>query len=527
MKTLMHVLPVVAGGAFILLLLLVPSGSKAYPGTQTWEVTNDGWEYTARAFVPSPWGDVGGWAAACRDLPALPTRWTFTITIPEPSDSCEDPRCTETRFGVVLVGGDCYEEAPPEADDYVAFDYDACHGQMGLYHYRYLDDYAPVIPDLPFPDLPPGPHNFQIDRVGCDSVWTWRLFIDCELLGERDYPEIPATLGTYEFVNVYCSGVTFRPYEPFYPTPNPGANWLFDECGGSYAYDATGNCHTLTAVNGATFTPSGHTGCAAAFDGDDDRWETPDAADLRGMPGLTVEAWVFPLDSIPGNNQGILTKWGPGDSADDSYFLVRHVGSGELWGGINGTSRADVFGAQALPVGQWTHVALLYDGDSLSLYVNGVEEDGATPASVGPISNACFPVYVGRNDFDVQSGGSFFGYIDEPRIRREAVVPPIPSGIRDAGAWSEPPVTATSPNPFRSNTRIDFLASRAGPVEVRIFDSTGRLVRNISENAVRPGTYETSWDGTDNSGRPLRSGLYYYRVRVGDTTSRASMVLLR
>ena len=85
------------------------------------------------------------------------------------------------------------------------------------------------------------------------------------------------------------------------------------------------------------------------------------------------------------------------------------------------------------------------------------------------------------------------------------------------------------PNPFNPSTTISYGVPGGDPLLVRleIFDIRGRLVR-VLENTVRePGFYQVYWDGTDNSGRPQGSGVYFYRLNAGGESRMRKMVLVK
>jgi len=71
-----------------------------------------------------------------------------------------------------------------------------------------------------------------------------------------------------------------------------------------------------------------------------------------------------------------------------------------------------------------------------------------------------------------------------------------------------------APNPFNPATTIRFeLAGEvSGPASVRIFDAGGRLVRTLVDGVLPPGAQAVVWDGRNDGGRALGSGIYFYRV---------------
>jgi hypothetical protein len=83
------------------------------------------------------------------------------------------------------------------------------------------------------------------------------------------------------------------------------------------------------------------------------------------------------------------------------------------------------------------------------------------------------------------------------------------------------------PNPFNPATRIRFDLDRAGMVSLRIFDATGRLARTLVEGVRLAGEHEFTWDGADDRGRDLPSGMYFYTLEAGGERITRRMVLLK
>jgi flagellar hook assembly protein FlgD len=63
--------------------------------------------------------------------------------------------------------------------------------------------------------------------------------------------------------------------------------------------------------------------------------------------------------------------------------------------------------------------------------------------------------------------------------------------------------------------------------ELAIFDIHGRRVRTILKEALPQGEYVRGWDGGDSSGRPVASGVYFYRLQVAGQVQIKKLVVLR
>ena len=78
------------------------------------------------------------------------------------------------------------------------------------------------------------------------------------------------------------------------------------------------------------------------------------------------------------------------------------------------------------------------------------------------------------------------------------------------------------------STRIAFVLPAAGleGVTLRLFDASGRRLRTF-DRAFSPGLNEVVWDGTDDRGRPLGPGVYYYRLELAGQRFTRSIILVR
>jgi hypothetical protein len=84
------------------------------------------------------------------------------------------------------------------------------------------------------------------------------------------------------------------------------------------------------------------------------------------------------------------------------------------------------------------------------------------------------------------------------------------------------------PNPFRPSTDIAFSLGRTGEVSLRVFDIRGRAVRTLTNEVRGPGVHEVQWDGRDDRGVAVTSGVYFYELRVdGEVVRSRKMQLLR
>jgi len=178
-----------------------------------------------------------------------------------------------------------------------------------------------------------------------------------------------------------------------------------------------------------------------------------------------------------------------------------------------------------------------YDHASLAVSNNGVDftiiwensseiADGTwipVEYDIGAVADGQATVYIRWTMGSTDSNWQFSGWnIDDVEIW----------GLRDFVTASEVPTgyrlsVGNHPNPFNPMTTISFVLEKDGPVAVNIYNLKGRLVRNLVDESLAAGPQRVPWDGLDDSGQRVGSGVYLVRVMSGGRSAEHKMVLLK
>jgi hypothetical protein len=84
-----------------------------------------------------------------------------------------------------------------------------------------------------------------------------------------------------------------------------------------------------------------------------------------------------------------------------------------------------------------------------------------------------------------------------------------------------------SPNPFNPETKVSYSLKSAGNTTVRIYSLEGRLVRTLHDGYATAGTHEVRWNGMDNAGRAVTTGVYFLSVKSLGTQAVSKLHLLK
>ncbi|MEL6822169.1 MAG: FlgD immunoglobulin-like domain containing protein, partial [Calditrichota bacterium] len=86
------------------------------------------------------------------------------------------------------------------------------------------------------------------------------------------------------------------------------------------------------------------------------------------------------------------------------------------------------------------------------------------------------------------------------------------------------------PNPFNPETTIRFSIPAgigSSSVELSIYNALGQLVRTLVNQPLQPGVYKSIWDGRDDRGHSVASGIYVYRLSGDAFNTTRKMILMK
>jgi flagellar hook assembly protein FlgD len=83
------------------------------------------------------------------------------------------------------------------------------------------------------------------------------------------------------------------------------------------------------------------------------------------------------------------------------------------------------------------------------------------------------------------------------------------------------------PNPFNPTTIISYELPESETVSLEIFNHIGEKVKTLVNQTQEAGYYSVEWDGKNNLGNPVSSGMYIYRINSGNFVKVHKMMLLR
>ncbi len=178
---------------------------------------------------------------------------------------------------------------------------------------------------------------------------------------------------------------------------------------------------------------------------------------------------------------------------------------------IVGGSFTSVDGVEVNGIARW-------DGVSWSSLGSGLASADYSTSSVYDLAVQSDCLFA-SGPFKIAGGKSSFGI---------ACWSEDPTGFAEEG----PPVMSLHsvnwPNPFNPTTEILFTLPMDSPVTLRIYDPQGREVRRLLDGALQAASeIRLTWDGRNDDGNPLPSGIYLYEVEAGEYRATRKMTLLK
>lgn len=245
--------------------------------------------------------------------------------------------------------------------------------------------------------------------------------------------------------------------------------------------------------------------------------------DSLGYTNLTaMDLFVHENDSMMAACSGLCCDTGDCDSKEDPYFGAPYLPPWESdylskFTALGDSS--DVCNNIGLtftsPSGDWA-IKKAVD------YANSGHTDGALN-----IDNMTNKIRLrGDNDADCdlpQGGSGWVEYLSHGFISEMAVE----DGNWDLAVPKRFHLYDNFPNPFNPVTKIQYDLSENTHVNLAVYDLLGREVKRLVDGFESAGFKEAEWNARDNTGKPVRSGVYFYRLRTRSYSETRKMVLLK
>lgn len=104
---------------------------------------------------------------------------------------------------------------------------------------------------------------------------------------------------------------------------------------------------------------------------------------------------------------------------------------------------------------------------------------------------------------------------------------PDMTGIEETGSQEIITFFGNEPNPFRNFTTVEFNLTQSGIVDISVYDVNGRLIKTLETQNREVGVHNVIWDGMDNAGMEVTSGIYFCLFRTNDAFTARKMCLIR
>ncbi len=217
-----------------------------------------------------------------------------------------------------------------------------------------------------------------------------------------------------------------------------------------------------------------------------------------------------------------------------TYFVLQPVDGG--WNGSTFIEVADWIDAILLgdtliddfddgDIYDWD-ILLAYNGSELTCEPDTLTPDGSPYSLKMKHTNLLMQPFVGW--MEKHYSGLNINPTDTLRFYLRGTSYPI-SGLEQTTRpiAGSPRLEANFPNPFNPSTTIRFLLGRRERAVLEIYSVTGEKVRTLVNGVLNPGWQEVSWNGRNDAGKKVSSGVYIYRLRTGHFSQSRKMLLVR
>ena len=176
----------------------------------------------------------------------------------------------------------------------------------------------------------------------------------------------------------------------------------------------------------------------------------------------------------------------------------------------------------------WQKLAVKAKGDSFWFYFNDQELPGCpyqdTTTVTVHLNKGAIGFYVFKLNFMGVVTDTTYICVDD------IVVKSLPTAIEENGGSTRPEfftLQQNYPNPFNPTTTIRYMLRESGTVRLTIYDIMGRAVRTLINGRQQAGEQRVIWDATDDTGKSVAPGVYFYKLYTDNGSQTRKMILLK
>ena len=283
-------------------------------------------------------------------------------------------------------------------------------------------------------------------------------------------------------------------------------------------------------VSGASLTSDrfGSASSAYSFDGINDNIRVLSSTSLNFQNAVTINFWIkvgefYDREAYPISHGNWENRW-------KISITNKHI----RWTVKTDSVTKDLDSETELIKNNLYNVTVLYNGSDYEIYING--ELDAFSSFSGLILTTPIDLMIGQV-LPANTQYNFKGVLDDIRIYNYALsyssiqsLYDFTTDVEDKQDF-EPPknfgLAQNFPNPFNNQTNIEFQLATETSIRLEIFNILGQKVKTLVEGEKSPGYYETSWNGINDSGVSVNSGIYFIKFSSAKFSDIKKITLLK
>jgi hypothetical protein len=291
-------------------------------------------------------------------------------------------------------------------------------------------------------------------------------------------------------------------------------------------------------INGGSFVGDrfGSALSAFALDGTSASVVVPNDSGLNFQNGITLNFWMtvrsfYDREQYPISHGNWQNRWKVSISNKHIRWTVKTTA------GIK-----DLDSETQLSLDSLYNVTTCYNGADMEIYLNGALDAFASWS--GAISTTSYDLTIGQ-DLPGDNNYNFKGVLDDIRIYDYAASIQQIASLFDINTAVKPTINPwilrsfelyqNYPNPFNPTTAISYQmpapsgaeGSAVSQVTLKVYDVLGREVRTLLSGVGQAGVYSVQWDGRNERGESVTSGIYLYQLRSGNLVMTRKMLLIK